>query len=262
MRFKSNYLISDSAVIGENVKIGHNAIIHDNVIIGDNSIICENCIIGEPSADSYWNVNYVNPKTFIGSNSLIRSGSIIYADSIFGDFFTTGNMVSIREKSVFGKKCVVGTLSDIQGDVKFGDYCRLNSHVQIASKCTFGHFVFIYPMAVFTNDLLPPSNNLIGSSVGNFSQIATGAIILPGLTIGKHCLIGAKSLITKNVQDYDFFTGNPAVRVGKVTHIWSKENKKPHYPWPYNFDRNLPWSLMGFDEWIKTEEGVIYNNDN
>ena len=261
MRFKSKYFISDSAVIGKNVKIGHNAIIHDNVIIGDNSIICENSIIGEPSADSYYNTNYINPKTVIGSNSLIRSGSIIYADCIFGDFFTTGNMVSIREKSIFGKRCSVGTFSDIQGDVKFGDYCRLNSHVQIASKCTFGHFIFIYPMVVFTNDLQPPSNNLVGSSVGNFSQIATGAVVLPGLTIGKHCLIGAKSLVTKNVNDYDFFIGSPAVRVGKVNHIWSKESKKPHYPWPYNFDRNLPWSEIGFDEWIKTEEGMIYVNN-
>lgn len=258
MRLKGNSLISDSAVIGKNVRIGHNAIIHDNVIIGDNSIICENCIIGEPCADSYWNDNYVNPKTIIGSNTLIRSGSIIYANSIFGDFFTTGNMVSIREKSTFGKNCIVGTYTDIQGDVTFGDYCRLNSHVQIASKCLFGHFVFIYPMVVFTNDSLPPSNNLIGSTVGNFSQIATGAVILPGLTIGKHCLIGAKSLVTKNVKDFEFHAGNPAVRIGKVSHIWSKESKRPHYPWPYNFDRNLPWSGMNFDEWMKTEEGVNY----
>lgn len=260
MRTQGNYLISDSAIIGENVKIGNNAIIHDNVIIGDNSIICENCIIGEPCADSYWNSNYVNPKTIIGSNSLIRSNSVIYADSIFGDYFTTGNMVSIREKSIFGKRCIVGTFSDIQGNVRFGDYCRINSHAQIASKCSFGHFVFIYPMVVFTNDLLPPSNNIIGTSVGDFSQIATGSVILPGLTIGKHCLIGAKSLLTKNAQDFDFYSGNPAVRIGKVSHIWSKESKRPHYPWPYNYDRNLPWSGVGFEEWRQTEEGMIYTS--
>lgn len=258
MRFNSNYTISKSAIIGENVQIGHNAIIHDNVEIKNGTIICENCIIGEPSADSYTNDSYINPKTIIGANSLIRSGSIIYSGSVFGDYFTTGNMVSIREKSVFGKHCIVGTFSDIQGDVEFGDYCRLNSHVQIASKCIFGSFVFIYPMVVFTNDPLPPSNILIGSTVGNFSQIAAGTVILPGLSIGKHCLIGANSLINKNVPDYEFHAGNPGVRIGKVNHIWSKENKKPHYPWPYNFDRNLPWSGVGFDEWIKTDVGKAY----
>ena len=258
MRFEGNKLISKSALIGENVKIGHNSIIHDNVEIGNNSIICENSIIGEPLVDAYSNDNYINPKTVLGSNSLIRSGSIIYAGSVFGDYFRTGNMVSIRENSIFGENCIVGTFTDIQGDVKFGDYCRLNSHVQIATKCSFGSFVSIYPMVVFTNDPLPPSNTLIGSTVDDFSQIAAGSVILPGLTIGKHCLIGANSLLTKDVLDFEFYSGNPAVRIGTVKHIWSKENKRPHYPWPYNFDRGLPWSEKGFDEWIKTEEGRKY----
>ena len=258
MRFNKNYTISKSATIGDNVKIGRNSIIHDNVEIGNNTIISENCIIGEPNAQSYTDDNYINPKTYIGSNSLIRSGSIIYSGSVFGDYFTTGNMVSIREGSVFGKHCSVGTFSDIQGDVKFGNYCRLNSHVQIASKCVFGSFVFIYPMVVFTNDPLPPSKHLVGTIVGDFSQIAAGSIILPGLSIGKHCLIGANSLINKSVADYEFHAGNPAVRIGKTTHIWSKEDKRPHYPWPYNFDRGMPWAEIGFDEWTKTEEGKAY----
>lgn len=258
MRFDINCTISKSAIIGENVRIGRNTIIHDNVEIKDNAVICENCIIGEPNAESYINDNYLNPATIIGSNSLIRSGSIIYSGSVFGDFFTTGNMVSIREKSSFGKHCIVGTFSDIQGDVEFGDYCRLNSHVQVASKCKFGSFVFVYPMVVFTNDPLPPSNNLIGSSVDNFSQIAAGSIILPGVSIGKHCLIGANSLVNKNVLDFEFYAGNPAVKVGKVNYIWSKDYKRPHYPWPYNFERGLPWYGIGFAEWITTDEGVKY----
>lgn len=259
MRFTRNYTVSKSALIGENVQIGRNTIIHDNVEIKNDTIICENCIIGEPQAQAYKDATYVNPKTVIGANSLIRSGSVIYSGSIFGDYFITGNMVSIRENSIFGKHCVVGTFSDIQSDVLFRDYCRLNSHVQIASKCIFGSFVFIYPMVVFTNDPLPPSNNLIGSAVDNFTQIAAGSVILPGLSIGKHCMIGANSLVTKDVPDFELHAGNPARRIGKVNHLWSKEKKRPYYPWPRNFERGLPWSGIGFDEWIKTEEGMIYN---
>lgn len=258
VRMKRNISISKSAIIGNHVQIGRNSIIHDHVEIMDDTIIGDNCIIGEPNVHFYKNESYTNPKTEIGPHSLIRSGSVIYSGSHFGECFTTGNMVSIREKSVFGKHCSVGTFSDVQGDVTFGDYCRLNSHVQIASKCLFGSFVFIYPMVVFTNDPLPPSKHLVGTTVGHFSQIAAGSIILPGLTIGKHCLIGAKSLVNKNVPDYEFHAGNPAVRIGKVTHLWSKEEKRPHYPWPYNFDKNLPWSDMGFDAWTKTQEGKVY----
>ena len=258
MRFNGNYFASESAIIGQNVKIGQNAIIHENVEIGDNSIICENCIIGEPESDSYHNDAYENPRTVIGENSLIRSGSIIYAGSIFGKQFTTGNMVSIRENSIFGKNCVVGTQCDVQGDVVFGDYCRLNSHVQISKHCVFGNFVFIYPFVVFTNDPLPPSNQLVGSQVKDFSQIASGSVILPGTTIGKHSLIGANSLVNKNVNDFELHAGNPAVKICNVNYVWSKENKRPHYPWPYNFDRGMPWEGINFDEWLKSEEGKKY----
>lgn len=258
MRFQGNYSVSESAVIGKNVRIGQNSIIHDNVEIGDNSIICENCIIGEPVMDSYYDDNYVNPRTIIGSDSLIRSGTVIYADCVFGECFKTGNLVSIREKSVFGRNCIVGSQSDIQGHVVFGDYCRLNSHVQVATECRFGNFVFIYPFVIFTNDPLPPSNYLVGCKVGDFSQIAVGSIILPGVSIGRHSLIGASSLVNKDVGDFELHVGNPAVKVCKVNYIWSNENKRPHYPWPYNFDRGLPWENKNFDEWFKSEEGQKY----
>jgi len=258
LRFKGNFSVSEYAEIGKNVRIGQNAIIHDNVVIGDNSVICENCIIGEHGVDSYEDESYQNPPTIIGANSLIRSGSIIYSDSEFGEGFKTGNLVSIREKTVFGKRCVVGTQSDIQGNAVFGDYCRLNSHVQISSKCIFGNFVFIYPFVVFTNDPHPPSNFLIGISVGDFSQIAAGAVILPGVKIGKHSLIGANSVINRNAGDFELHAGNPAVKICNLNYILSKEKRGSHYPWPYNYDKGLPWEGKNFDEWLMSDEGKEY----
>lgn len=262
MRFKdTKYLISETAKVGRNVRIGHNAIIHDNVEIGDDTIICENTIIGEPSYDSYYNEDYVNSKTIIGANSLIRSGSVLYAGSEFGDNFITGNLVSIRENSKFGKNCIVGSMSDVQGNVIFGDYCRLNSHVQICSKCVIGNFVFIYPFVVFTNDPHPPSTQLEGATVGDFTQIAAGTVILPSVHIGKNCLIGANSLVKKNVDDFELHVGNPAEKVGVVNLIWSKTNKRAHYPWPYNYDRGMPWEGISFDDWKTTEIGKYYINN-
>ncbi|HEY1009562.1 MAG TPA: acyltransferase [Sphingobacteriaceae bacterium] len=257
-RFNKIYSISPSARIGRNVRIGQNCIIHDNVEIGDDSVICENCIIGEPGVNSYYDTEYQNPLTRIGANSIIRSGSVIYSGSIFGEGFKTGNLVSIRENTVFGKNCVAGTQSDIQGNVVFGDYCRLNSHVQISSKCVFGSFVFIYPFVVFTNDPHPPSNVLMGTVVGDFSQIAAGAIILPGVKIGKHSLIGANSLISRNVGDFELHSGNPATKVCNLNYILSKEKSGSHYPWPCNYDKGLPWQGKDFNEWLNSEEGKIY----
>jgi UDP-3-O-[3-hydroxymyristoyl] glucosamine N-acyltransferase len=254
MKFNNkNVSISDKARIGKNVKIGDNTVIYDNVIIGDNSIIANDCVIGEPFKD-----DYVNPETIIGENALIRSHTILYAGSRFGNNFSTGHRVTIRENSVFGNNCRLGTVTDIQGHVTFGNNCWLHSNVHIGQKSTIGSFVFIYPYVVLTNDPTPPSDVCIGATIGDFSQIAVGTVLLPGTTIGKHCLVGAQSLVGGNYEDYSLILGNPGKKIKDVREMKSRETGKSHYPWPYNFSRGLPWEKQGFDEW-KKDNG--YEND-
>ena len=259
MKFNNrNVLISSSAKIGDNVKIGDNTVIYDNVIIEDNVTICNDCVIGEPLSSYYSDENYQNPPTLIGKDSMIRSHSIIYANSTFGEGFSTGHRVTIRENSKFGKFCRIGTVSDIQGFVEFGDYCWLHSNVHIGQKSTLGNFVFIYPYVVFTNDPHPPSTICKGPKIGDFSQVAVGTVILPNVQIGKHCLIGAQSLVGKDVGDYQLVAGNPAKFIKDVRDLISKETGESHYPWPGNFNRGMPWENIGFKEW-KDSNG--YEND-
>jgi acetyltransferase-like isoleucine patch superfamily enzyme len=243
-------IISPMTKLGKNVRIGDRTIIYDNVEIGDNTIICNDCVIGEP-LNSYYNEmdSYNNPKTILGANSLIRSHTIIYAGNIIGDHFQTGHRGTIRENSLFGSCCSLGTLDDIQGYSLFGDYCRLHSNVHIGMHSKLGNFVFVYPYVVFTNDPTPPSDICIGPTVGDFSQIATGSILLPGVIIGKHCLIGAGSSVTKNVDDFQLVMGCPAKVIKDVREIKDRETGEAHYPWPYRFDRNMPWHGIGFEQW-------------
>lgn len=259
MKFNNkNVFISEKAKIGENVKIGDNSIIYDNVEIGDNSIISNDCIIGEPLNDYYFRDNYENPPTLIGAGALIRSHTIIYADSVFGENFSTGHRVTIREKSKFGKNCRLGTVTDIQGYVEFGDYCWLHSNVHIGQQSKIGNFVFIYPYVVLTNDPTPPSDICIGGTIGDFSQIAVGTVLLPATVIGKHCLVGAQSLVGGSYEDYSLIIGNPAKRIKDVRDMKTKNIDNSHYPWPYNFDRGMPWADIGFENWKKLNG---YEND-
>ena len=253
MKFNNkNVNISPSASIGKNVKIGDNTVIYDNVIIGDDSIICNNCIIGEP-LNSYYEYpdTYENPTTVIGKKSLIRSHCIIYAGNVMGNYFSCGHRVTIREFTKFGEHCSIGTLDDIQGYSEFGNYCRLHSNVHIGQISKLEDFVFVYPYVVFTNDPTPPSNVCIGPIVGAYSQIATGSVLLPGVKIGKHCLVGAGSIVGKNLDDYQLAVGTPAQMIKDVREIKDRETGESHYPWPYRFSRGMPWANMGFDEWIQ-----------
>jgi acetyltransferase-like isoleucine patch superfamily enzyme len=254
MKFNNrNVVISPKANLGANVKVGDNTVIYDNVFIGDNSIICNDCVIGEPDNSYFKNtLEYENPQTIIGSNSLIRSHNIIYSGSIFGENLITGHRATVREKSVFGKNCLISTMVDVQGNCEIGDYSRLYSNVHISEKTKLGNFVFIYPFTIFTNDPQPNSNNLFGSTVGDFSIVTVHCSILPGVTIGKHCLIGANSVVSRDLPDFSFSIGSPAKIIKDIREIKSKINHdQNYYPWPNNFDRGMPWAGIGYEIWEK-----------
>ena len=144
-----NCIIGENVILGDNVTLGHNCIIEDNVRIGhdsfidsntiirsnvsmgDKTFVGSNCIIGEYLMDFCLDRGvHVHPLA-IGDNCLIRSGCVVYGDSIIGDNFQTGHNVTIREKSVIGDNVSIGTLSDIQGSCKIGNYVRLHSNVHI-----------------------------------------------------------------------------------------------------------------------------------
>lgn len=245
--------ISPLAKIGNNVKIGDRTIIYDNVEIGDNTIICNDCVIGEPLNDYYLEGDaYVNPRTVIGADSLIRSHTIIYADNVFGEGLQTGHRVTIREKTRMGVHCSVGTLSDIQGHSTFGDYVRMHSCVKIGQASKIGNYCWIYSYSIFTNDPTPPSETCVGPSVGDYSIVSAHCILFPGVEIGQHCLIGASSTVTKNVADYTVVVGSPAKIVKDIREVINRETGEAHYPWPYYFSRYMPWDGIGYDNWKKS----------
>jgi UDP-3-O-[3-hydroxymyristoyl] glucosamine N-acyltransferase len=252
MKFNNrNVFISPTATIGKNVKIGDNCSIYDNVVIKDNSVICNDCIIGEPLAGYYSENGYTNPATIIEANALIRSHTIIYAGCNIDESFSCGHRVTIREYSKIGKFCRIGTVSDLQGNLEIGNYCWLHSNVHIGQGSKLGNFVFIYPYVVLTNDPTPPSNICMGPTIGDYSQVAVFSVLLPGVKIGKHCLIGAGSIVGKDVSDFQLVLGSPAKPVKDVREIKSRETGESHYPWPYRFDRGMPWQDQDFDTWEK-----------
>lgn len=250
MKFNSrNVYISPRATIGNNVKIGDNTIVYDNVVIEDNVIIADNCIIGEPTGDYYYSSIYTNPQTFIGKNSLIRSFTIIYADVMIGEGLSTGHRVTIREKTIMGINCRVGTMCDIQGLCNIGDCCWFHSNVFVAQYSTIGNYVFIYPHVILANDKYPPSNDPIGPTIEDYAQIAAQSTILAGARIGRYALIGAGSVVTTDVPEYQLVFGNPAKLVKDVRTIMRGKEGTYYYPWPENFERGMPWEHIGYKTW-------------
>ncbi|MDR4889986.1 hypothetical protein RGU12_21040 [Fredinandcohnia sp. QZ13] len=236
--------IDSKAVIGENVEIGFGTIIYGNVEIGANTVIGPYSIIGERVAEAYSNKEYNSKKTYIGENSIIRSHSIIYEDVEIGENFQSGHRITIREKTIIGKNCSVGTLCDLQGDLQIGDFVRLHSNVHIGQKSRIEDFVWIYPYVVLTNDPYPPMGELKGVTIKQYAQVATASVILPGITIGENSLIGAYSLVRKDVQPERVIVGVPGKDLCSVREILN-DKKERVYPWKeYLKDfRGYPWQI-------------------
>lgn len=278
-----NCSIGNNVIIGYNVKLGHNVIIEDNVQIGDNSYIDSNsiirsyvkigsnafiesnCIIGEYQMDFCIDKKEHIHELIIGKNALIRSGSIIYGGSEIGEDFQTGHHVTIREKTKLGNHVSIGTLSDIQGKCTIGSYVRMHSNVHIGQLSVIDDYVWIYPYVVLTNDPTPPSNNFLGVHVHSFAIIATGSIVMPGLDIGQDSLIGAGTIVTKSVEPYAVFVGNPGKAVSDVRKVKNKITGESVYPWRENFKTYMPWSESDFTTWytnLNLEDKKNYKIDN
>lgn len=256
MKFNNkNVVIGKNVFLGKNVQIGDNSVIYDNVCIGDNTIISNDCIIGEPLNNYYTDKNYRNPKTIIGRDSLIRSHTIIYANSTFNKGLNAGHRVTIRENTTIGENCMIGSFTDIQGFCIIGNYSRFHSHVCIGQNSTIGNFVFIYPYVTLTNDPTPPSNNIQGVTINDYCQISTSSVLLPKSEIGESSLVAANSTVGGVYPPDSFISGSPAKKVGTLSKMpfFNNENKR-HYPWPFNFDRGMPWRNIGYNNWLKSQK--------
>ena len=136
----------------------------------------------------------------------------------------------------------MGTLCDIQGRVTIGDHVRLHSNVHISQLTEIEDFVWIYPYTVTTNDSSPPMGNLKGCKIRQFSQIATGSKIMPGVVVGENSLVGAGSVVTRDVEPMTVVFGIPARDKGSVLNIKDDQGDEI-YPWKNHLkqDRGYPW---------------------
>lgn len=241
-------LVSTSATLGKNVSVGPFTVVHDNVVIGDNCIIEGFCELG------VLNKLCDNNPLVIGNNSHIRSHSVFYQSSTFGEGLVTGHRVTVREKTVAGKGFQIGTLGDIQGHCQIGDYVKCHSNVHIGNKSVIGNYVWIFPYVVLTNDPHPPSEVLVGCKIDDYAVLATMSVILPGVHIASDTLIGAGSIVGKNVEQGWVVAGNPAKPICEITKIKLKDGTgRSAYPWRSHFHRGYPQATV--EAWLAEFDG-------
>ena len=134
----------------------------------------------------------------------------------------------VRAGAVVGAGCSIGKGVYIDRDVVVGDRVKIQNRASLYRGLTVEDGVYIGPHVSFTNDRYPRAINPDGSSqsdtdwevsptlVREGASLGAGAVVLPGVTIGRWAMIGAGAVVTRDVDEHALVAGNPARFAGRV----------------------------------------------
>ncbi|MBC8554675.1 MAG: N-acetyltransferase [Candidatus Brocadiales bacterium] len=132
----------------------------------------------------------------------------------------------VLPEAFIGQNCNINAMVLIENDVVIGNNVTIKSGVQLWDGLRVKDNVFIGPNVTFTNDFSPRSKKkpgeLLKTTIGLGASIGANATIIGGLTIGKYAMIGAGSVVTRNIGKQELWYGNPAKHKGYVCKCGNK----------------------------------------
>ena len=199
--------------------IAETARIYPNVVIEEGAEIGEFCIIGLPPKGKAPG----ELETRIGANAVIRSHTVIYAGNVIGDNFNSGHGALIREDNQIGHDVSIGSHTVIEHHLEIQDGVRIHSQAFVPEFTVLEKGCWIGPNVVFTNALHPQCKRvkdcLKGATVKSGAKIGANSTILPDITIGEMALVGAGSVVVRDVPPKVVVAGAPAKVIKNVAEL-------------------------------------------
>lgn len=144
----------------------------------------------------------------------------VQSNNIGDDTFIWQFCVVLKDASI-GSNCNINAGCFVENDVFIGNNVTIKSGVQIWDGVVIENNVFIGPNVTFTNDLVPKSKvypqTFKKTIIKNNASIGANTTIIAGNNIGEYALIGAGSVVTKDVPAFTLWFGNPAKHKGYIT---------------------------------------------
>lgn len=161
-------------------------------------------------------------------NYFVHVSADVDSQAIVGKGTKIWNQAQVREGVCIGRNCIIGKGVYIDFDVAIGDNVKIQNGCCVYHGVTLEDGVFLGPGAILTNDKFPRAINPNGSLktdadwiVGKIlvkqgASLGTGAVVLPGVTIAAFAMVGAGTVVTKDVPEHGLVVGNPAQLIGFV----------------------------------------------
>lgn len=155
-----------------------------------------------------------DPRLLLGPGARLRAGTILYAGSRIGARLETGHYVIVREDNDIGDDVKIWNNTTIDYGCRIGNRVKIHCNGYIAQFTVLEDDVFLAPGVSIANDPHPgcdfSKKCMRGPTIQAGAQIGAGVTILPFVTIGRRALVGAGSVVTKDVPAETVVAGNPA----------------------------------------------------
>jgi UDP-2-acetamido-3-amino-2,3-dideoxy-glucuronate N-acetyltransferase len=185
---------------------------------------------------------YIHPTAEVAPEAQIGDGTRIWRQA------------HVREFAQIGESCNIGKGVYIDARVHIGSRVKIQNHASIFEGVTLGDGVFVGPHVCFTNDMFPraitPDGSLKSADdweitptlVRYGASIGAASVIVCGVTIGTFALVGAGSVVTRDVPSHALVYGNPARQYGYVCRC-ARRLTDVH---PYSVGAGLAPALVGW----------------
>ena len=162
-------------------------------------------------------------KIRLGRNVRISETAVIEEGCIIGDNVFIGHYCVLRPGTCVGSDTTIGHLTVFEGNCSIGERCLIHAQCHITKGAVIEDDVFIAPMFVGANDPIMCHNRRDriqyveqGYHIKRAARLGIGVKVLPGVVIGENAVIGAGSVVTKDIPDRSVALGVPAKIVSKV----------------------------------------------
>lgn len=190
----------------------------------------------------------VDADSALGRNARLRSGTIIYGGTRIGDGFQSGHNVVVREECLIGDDVSVWSNTVIDYGCVLGDGVKVHSNCYVAQFTEICDGAFLAPGVTIANDLYPgqeeSAKRMSGPWIGPGAQLGVNVTVLPYVRIGAGTIVGAGSVVTRDLPAGVVAYGNPAVvrgRVEDLTDIARRvDGNQSHIGNRFRFKQELP----------------------
>jgi acetyltransferase-like isoleucine patch superfamily enzyme len=215
-------------VLGARITVGAFAVVHGGARVGDDTHIGHRVIIGEPEYGYAVRQVYqgAGDATTIGAGVVLRAGAILYAGVKIGEDSTIGHITLLRTNVVVGGNSQLAANLTVERGSRIGNGVRCSPGSHLTADTVIADRVFLGAGVRTINDkqlIWRDPDNELALSPPRFEygcRVGSGAAILAGVSVGARALVGACSVVTRDVPA-DSTTVSPP-RACTVSWMWSK----------------------------------------